>query len=133
MTPRDVERLAGVHPVLVGRVVRLLAAMEAAGHPMCVTDGVRTTAQQVALYAKGRTAPGPIVTKADGIKTRSNHQAKPDGYGYAVDCAFVVDGKPSWDARHPWQTYGSVASSLGLEWGGTWRFVDLPHVQLTGA
>lgn len=127
---RDLQRLHGVHPQLVGRVVRLLAAMEMRGAPMCVTDGVRTAAQQAALYAKGRTAPGPRVTNADGVHILSNHQVKPDGYGHAVDCAFLVNGHPSWDARHPWDAYGALAQSLDLEWGGTWKFIDLPHIQL---
>ena len=130
MTERDLAKLAGVHPTLVGRVVKLLAAMEGLGHPMCVTDGVRTAAEQAALYAKGRTAPGRIVTNADGVHTLSNHQPKADGYGHAVDCCFLLNGRPSWAASHPWQTYGAQAQALGLEWGGTWHFVDLPHVQL---
>ena len=103
------------------------------GHPMMVTDGVRTTEQQQALYAKGRTAPGPMVTYVDGVKVKSNHQAKADGYGHAVDCCFLKDGKPSWDPSHPWRLYGEMAAALGLQWGGFWtRFVDRPHIELKG-
>jgi hypothetical protein len=50
-----------------------------------VTGGVRTAAGQKALYAQGRTAPGSIVTNADGVKNKSSRQVKSDSYGYAVD------------------------------------------------
>lgn len=131
MTDRDREKLAGVHPQLVEKLARVLAAMDALGHQMIVTDGLRTVEQQRALYAKGRTAPGAIVTNADGTEKRSNHQKRLDGFGHAVDCCFLVDGKPSWDAHLPWKVYGAAAESLGLIWGGSWRSLhDLPHVEL---
>lgn len=126
------RRLVGVHPELASRIIKVLAAMSTAGHPMMVTDGLRTEAQQRALYAKGRTAPGPKVTNADGTIKKSNHQAKADGYGHAVDCAFLVDGRPSWDIRLPWKLYGALVVGQGLVWGGNWKsLVDLPHAELT--
>ena len=136
MTP-STTRLSGVHPVLVEKVTRLLKAMEIIGHPMLVTDGLRSTDQQQALYAQGRTKPGKIVTWVDGINKKSNHQAKKDGYGYAVDCCFLVDidgdgpDDPSWSDSHPWELYGAIARALGLEWGGDWEsFKDRPHIEL---
>jgi peptidoglycan L-alanyl-D-glutamate endopeptidase CwlK len=117
--------------VLIDRVSRVFDAMAALGFSMMVTDGVRTEARQRALYAQGRTEPGPIVTKADGIVKKSNHQVKDDGMGHAVDCCFVVDGEPSWDAREPWAAYGACAQAVGLKWGGSWESLhDLPHVEL---
>jgi peptidoglycan L-alanyl-D-glutamate endopeptidase CwlK len=124
-------KLLGVHPVLVQRVERILEAMRALGFPMLVTDGLRTAPEQMALYRRGRTQPGPIVTNADGITTRSNHQARDDGFGHAVDCAFLVEGKPSWSDDCPWRVYGEMAKALALRWGGDWKgFVDRPHVEL---
>lgn len=125
------NRLDGVHPHLVDRVTRMLHAMAELGFPMMVTDGVRTQAQQQALYAQGRTAPGKIVTNADGMTRKSNHQPKADGFGHAVDCCFLVDGKPSWDATLPWFLYGAMAKALGLTWGGDWKsIIDKPHIEL---
>lgn len=133
MTDRDRQRLAGVHPRLVDKLDRVLDAMAVLGFAMMVTDGLRTREQQQLLYAKGRTAKGPVVTNADGVTKKSNHQAKDDGYGRAVDCVFLVDGKPSWDARLPWKAYGAAAEAVGLIWGGSWTsLVDLPHVELPG-
>lgn len=131
MTDHDTAKLAGVHPYLVERVGRVLSAMDALGHPMMVCDGVRTADQQRALYAQGRSKPGNIVTKADGVTTKSNHQPHADGLGHAVDCAFVVNGQPSWDVSKPWKAYGACAESVGLSWGGDWASLhDLPHVEL---
>ena len=131
MTDADLKKLTGVHPDLIARLDRVLSAMTALGFPMMVTDGVRTLERQRALYAQGRTAPGAIVTHADGVEKRSNHQPKLDKLGHAVDCAFVVDGKPSWNVSLPWHAYGAAAEAVGLKWGGNFSTLhDLPHVEL---
>jgi peptidoglycan L-alanyl-D-glutamate endopeptidase CwlK len=127
------KKLDGLHPELVEKVQRVLAAMAALGFPMMVTDGLRTTEQQQALFAKGRTAPGSIVTNADGVKAKSNHQMKADGFGHAVDCTFLdANGKPTWDGMKPWAAYGACAVAVGLTWGGNWKskLVDRPHIEL---
>lgn len=124
------DKLAGVHPALRAIVLRVLSAMSELGHPMMVTDGVRTDDQQKALYAQGRTAPGKIVTNADGVLKRSNHQVHADGLGHAVDCCFLVNGKPSWADEHPWRLYGEAAKALGATWGGEFTtIVDRPHIE----
>lgn len=125
------DKLTGLHPDLQSKLDKILAAMRLLGFELVVTQGVRTTAQQQALYAQGRTAPGKVVTNADGVKNKSNHQLKADGYGHAVDVAFRVNGKISWDEKLPWKLYGEMAKSLGLVWGGDWVSIkDKPHVEL---
>ena len=122
-----------VHPVLLRKVNVVLAAMAVAEMPMAITPNpVRTAEMQNLLYQQGRTKPGPIVTNADGYKTKSNHQVKADGYGHAVDCHFIVNGVPSWNVPNSWwEAYGALAVAVGLEWGGNWEsFIDRPHVQL---
>ena len=119
----------GLHPDLLTRLDQVLERMAAAGTAMKIVQGMRTTRQQQILYAKGRTTKGPKVTNADGIVKRSNHQVKDDGYGWAVDCAFV--GPEPFAESHPWESYGAVAKECGLRWGGDWTtFVDRPHVEL---
>jgi len=122
----------------------VLDVMDQLGHPMIITDGVRTLVRQQELYAQGRTAPGRIVTYANGIPKPqgtgvSNHQPWADGFGHAVDCTFVVDldgdgdmDDPTWDLKRPWRLYGEVAKSQGLRWGGDWTRPDLPHVEWLG-
>lgn len=103
-------------------VVREMTSM---GHPVTIFQGFRSFAEQDALYAQGRTKPGAIVTNARGGDSFHN-------YGVACDIVFVVNGRPSWDSKHPWKTLGTVGEKYGLEWGGRWTsFIDLPHFQYT--
>lgn len=123
-----------IHPVLKRRIEIVLAGMEAAGMKMIITDDVRSTEEQQALYKIGRRGkPGEtVVTNADGVKNPSNHQAKKDGFGHAVDCAFIVDGKLKYDVPDSWwSAYGALCVAVGLRWGikiGSW--VDRPHAEL---
>lgn len=131
MTPKDEQRLRGVHPRLVEAIGVLLEQMAAIGHPMMVAQGLRTAKQQAELYAQGRTTKGPKVTNANGVTTKSNHQSKADGYGHAVDLCFVSP-EPFADS-HPWTEMGVRAERLGLKWGGRWKSLpDRPHVELPG-
>jgi len=124
------ERLKGCDPKLIWRVGALINEMEYKGHGMFVLPdgGLRTTRRQQALYAKGRTKPGRVVTNCDGIIRKSYHQT-----GKAADCAFRVPrGGDPFDPKHPWQLYGELAKKWGLRWGGNFKKYDGPHVQLEG-
>jgi len=129
MSIQDQQRLRGVHPDLIRILADVFDEMDAEGTPMFVVQGVRTEAEQVKLYARGRIEPGEIVTNCDGIKHKSPHQVREDGFGYAVDCAFV--GSQPFDSRHPWEMFGHVLESKGLVWGGRFSHpVDLDHAEL---
>ena len=54
-----------------------------------VQQGLRTVAQQNALYAQGRTEPGAIVTNAPGGSSAHN-------FGLAVDLYPVINGAIDW-------------------------------------
>lgn len=132
---RDLERLKGCHPDLQTAVLDVLEAMAVLDFPMFVTQGVRTVSQQQALYAQGRTAPGNIVTNADGVLKVSNHQVKSDGHGHACDLAFIDDPDTPksevFDPGQPWQLLGAMAEAKGLRWGGRFTgLADWPHVEL---
>ena len=132
---RSLNSLKGIHPDLVKVMTE---SVKYSPIDFTITDGLRTTAQQQALYAKGRTTSGSKVTNADGVKNKSNHQAKTDGFGYAVDLYAYYDGKVQVNddktiinkiAPHIKQ----VAKNLGIniEWGGDWKsFKDYPHFEL---
>lgn len=132
---RSLDNLRNVHPHLVHV---LCEAVRTAPVDFTITDGVRTLAQQQALYAKGRTTAGPKVTNADGVRSVSNHQAKADGYGYAVDLYPYVGGAVDVNDRggnlpRIAAHIKSVAAQLGyrVEWGGDWKtFKDMPHFEL---
>jgi peptidoglycan LD-endopeptidase CwlK len=118
------NKLEGVHPELVFRVNKILKAMDALGHPMKVISGVRTTAEQQKLFTQV-----PKVTNCDGIVKKSNHQAKLDGFGHAVDICF--QGTDPFGENQPWAIYGAIAKFLGLKWGGDFTTIkDRPHIEL---
>lgn len=126
------DRYHGVEPTLVAKCQRITDAMACLLFAVVPVQGVRTADYQHALYEQGRTKPGPIVTNADGFTKLSNHQAKPDGFGHAVDFAFVdQNGDPSFDGHWPWALLGAMAEAQGLVWGGRFSSpVDLGHVEL---
>jgi peptidoglycan L-alanyl-D-glutamate endopeptidase CwlK len=108
------------------------------GRAMCrFSHTLRTFKEQDALYAKGRTAPGPIVTKAKSGLSMHN-------YGLAIDIVLIVDkdgdGKfesASWDVKSDfdkdgkadWMEVVQVFKQYGWTWGGDWKFYDAPHFE----
>jgi hypothetical protein len=125
MNAASEKRLKVIHPALSDAVRRMLGTLERRGLVVEVVQGLRTFAEQDALYAQGRTRPGAIVTRARGGE--SNHN-----FGLAVDLCPFVEGRPDWNAPiQTWALIGEVAAAQGLEWGGAWaKFLDKPHVQL---
>ena len=142
LSKRSLSRLEGVHPLLV---VCIKKAIE---HPACPYDfgippygGLRTVEDQQELYAKGRTdfsTHNRPVTYVDGIRKKSNHQAKEDGYGHAFDI-YIFDHetkRASWNveklkavADHLIRI--SSLNGIDLSWGGNWtRFKDYPHFEI---
>ena len=88
-----------------------------------IISGLRTYAEQDALYAKGRTAPGKKVTNARG--GYSNHN-----FGIAFDIG-VFEGSRYLPSSSKYKAVGVLGQELGLEWGGNWKtIVDQPHFQL---
>lgn len=134
MTQRDLDRLKGLHPILVQSILAISEEMKANGSTIFVVEGMRTVQRQQELYAVGRTRQigARVVTFKDGVVHRSNHQPHADGFGYAVDCAFfptAAFGDP-FDLRFPWEAYGELGEKYGLIWGGRWRMGDHPHLEL---
>ncbi|MDN4069925.1 M15 family metallopeptidase [Paenibacillus vini] len=128
-------KLSGLHPVVRQAAERLIELSYARGVPIVITQGLRTIAEQDALYAQGRTKPGLIVTNARG--GYSNHN-----FGVAIDFALLLpDGRSvSWDTLRDgdfdriadWNEVVEEAKKLGFEWGGDWKtFKDLPHLEMT--
>ncbi|MEK3683464.1 M15 family metallopeptidase [Paenibacillus sp. FSL R10-2736] len=127
--------LGNLHPVLLAGATELIRRSYARGIPILITQGMRTIAEQNALYAQGRTKKGAIVTNAKGGNSYHN-------YGLAIDFALLLpDGKSvSWDMKRDgdgdkvadWQEVAQEAKKLGFEWGGDWSsFKDYSHLQMT--
>lgn len=128
---RDLKQL---HPELQKKIAQLIALCQQNGITIGISECVRTVAEQDALYAKGRTAGGSIVTNCKGTSYSSMHQ-----WGVAFDFYLIMDvdgdGKTSDDAFNDatglFEKVGMLGQSIGLEWGGSWKFIkDKPHFQL---
>ena len=130
----SLNNLKGVHPNLV-KVLK--AAILNSPIDFSIVEGLRTTSRQQSLYAQGRTAKGSIVTYADGVKNKSNHQAKSDGYGHAIDFAPYINGELDWNDHSKFKTIADhivkTGQSLGIKItaGYYWKKpYDPPHIQL---
>lgn len=121
------NNLNGVHPTLALKVNAILNQMAIDGTPMKIVEGLRTTERQQEIYAK-QLADGHVVTRCNGVKVKSPHQARADGYGWACDLGF--QGPDPFGLQHPWDKFGLLAEAEGLIWGGRFKFVDLDHVEL---
>jgi len=145
LSEASIEKMKGVHPKLIELMKK---AISDSPYDFKIVQGLRTAEYQNSLYQQGRTKPGKIVTKLDGYNRKSNHQAKADGYGHAVDIAVcgqydqngnyvkcttdaeMFDNKKLVEiSKH----IKAVAEDMGLEivWGGEWKTLyDTPHYEL---
>lgn len=115
LTPRDMQRLSGVHPDLVRVISRARASED-----FIVTEGLRSTERQRQLVAAGA----------------SQTMASRHLTGHAVDLAALVGGVVRWD----WPLYDRLAQTVkkaaaeeevAIVWGGDWpKFRDGPHFEL---
>lgn len=121
-TNRDPRTLV---PVLAAAWERFDTIMDLLGHPVFLTECVRSHERQDWLYAQGRTRDGKVVTNAKAGE--SDHNPNSEGQGRALDYAFRGGNSP-WSEEHPWALAGTIAKELGLRWGGDWPKPDRPHL-----
>ena len=130
---RQAARLAQVQPELVAAYSEALQrwsgdpALRLLGLPI-VTEGYRSPERQDELYARGRSAPGPIVTYKRGGE--SKHNALPSR---ALDVAFLLaDGSVSWSGLLLSKFARLMkAADARVRWGGDWPgFKDRPHFEV---
>jgi peptidoglycan L-alanyl-D-glutamate endopeptidase CwlK len=120
---RSEKAIATLLPEVQPLARALVQKAASVGITIKIISGLRTYAEQDALYAKGRTEPGAIVTKAKG--GYSNHN-----FGIAFDIG-VFEGNKYLDESPKYKAVGALGVDLGLEWGGNWKtIVDQPHYQL---
>jgi len=124
---RSLGNLQGVHPSLVHVAHKALALSEC---DFTVTEGLRSTARQRELVAKGASR-----------TMNSQHLCQNDGYGHAIDVYPYWGGKlHTEDSRENLAKYDEIAEAfkaaaaeleIGIIWGGDWKsFVDHPHFEL---
>lgn len=115
-----------LHPWLDYKLGLLLKQCTKAGINLIITEGFRTKEYQDKLYAKGRTAPGKIVTNAKGSTYSSQHM-----WGIAFDIAINKKGHTYDEAIIKKVAKIAKSKKVGLGWGGDWTsIVDTPHFYL---
>lgn len=119
------RKLTDLLPVVQAKAKAFLTAAKAEGIDVLITSTYRDNESQDELYAQGRTRPGKIVTSAKGGQSFHN-------YRVAFDFVPVIAGKAVWSDLALFRRLGKIGKSLGLEWGGDWKFRDYPHLQYTG-
>lgn len=111
-----------------GMAARLTALIDPLPYNYSVAFGFRSGAVQDALYAQGRTTPGPIVTNAKGGQSAHN-------YGLAIDVYPIINGQldygysggspePSSQSQGAWQALWDAVDSDPLLFSGR-RFSTL--------
>lgn len=122
---------------LAGVMVLYRARMTACGHQIAFTQIHRTIAAQAALYAQGRSKPGPKVT--DALPSQSAHCAYENDTpaSQAFDICQRKGAKLSWEMKGEdskfWSDARDTGKMLGLTWGATFNNPprDFGHFQLS--
>lgn len=150
-----------LEPELRNRVERALIEFERQNFQVLISETLRDTDVQKAYYAQGRAPLDEVnklrekaglyllsprentqtVTNCDGVKYKSNHQARDEsGYGYAIDLVPAkVDERGNksfwWNApQEVWEKMGAIGEECGLDWcyggkGESWGW-DTPHFEI---
>ena len=132
VSQRNEREIAKLHPQVQG-LIRSFINKVYAQHQvqLVIVQSYRTYAQQDALYAKGRTAPGSVVTRAKGGQSNHNFALAVDVFPLWEDGQLHMDAKSDKKNVQILRTIAPVGKSIGLEWGGDWKsIVDNPHFQL---
>jgi peptidoglycan L-alanyl-D-glutamate endopeptidase CwlK len=121
-----------LHPLMRGKVVSTVLKCRDIGLPIGIYCTIRSFKAQDTLFSLGRDLNGIVADKSKVVSNArggfSFHQ-----YGLATDIVFK-DSKGNWTWDIPfseWQKMGEIGKGFGLEWGGDWKFQDLPHFQYT--
>lgn len=116
------------------------AIWEKVGRQIRVTDGMRSFAEQWAIFGKGRLKEKDgtwlicdkklVVTHA--MPGQSFHQ-----FGLAIDSCFMGDDPYLAKLHRPetdmlWNLYGEAVKAQGMMWGGDWKQpkTDRPHCEI---
>lgn len=109
--------LEGLHREMQIFVLEVARRALEQGIRIRLTSGIRSCAQQNAIYAQGRTAPGAIVTGAKGCQSW-HVQGR------------AVDFEPTPRSAQAYAAVGAIAEQLGGVWGGRFsNLQDLGHIE----
>lgn len=124
------DAISTLHPGVRETATALVTRCYHLGVNIRITHGLRTYAEQMALYNQGRTTAGNIVTNARAGYSYHN-------FGVAIDFVLMASGydmkaDANNDGISDWTQVVTEATRLGFDWGGSWvSFKDFPHFQMT--
>jgi len=113
MSSREIKDLV---PAMVDLYYKFADECERQNLQFIITCTKRLRSEQKALVAQGKSQ-----------TMNSKHLT-----GKAFDMAVLKNGKISWTFAD-YLPYGKVGKSIGLVWGGDWKFKDGPHFELKEA
>lgn len=123
------RRIEDLHPVLQD-VFQTAQAKWNELHPdgpqAILTCTYRSGAEQNKLFAQGRSSPGKKVTNAKAGQSPHNYMPS-----FAFDVGFQKAGKLDWTEKL-FRDFAKLIADPRVEWGGGWKFLDLPHFELRG-
>lgn len=119
--PVTIIRVGLLHPKFIPIITAFINDVETlTGYPWRVVQGFRSFPQQAALYAQGRTTPGPIVTYSPAGSSYHN-------YGLAVDIAPIINGLIDW--KFDYSKLRDLAKKHNLEMGLNFPHPDYDHFE----
>lgn len=121
MSSRSLDDL---RPEMRPRVDAWLAACAVDKLDILVYCTLRSSAEQDALFARGRTVPGMVVTNARGGMSAHNH-------GLGLDFVPMLNGKPDWIPGNPLYLQAiRIAELHGLDSLARSSFPEWAHLQM---
>jgi len=96
-------------------IAKLIQYADTKGYKLTGGEAYRTMYQQEKYLADGLS------------KTLDSQHLK----RLAMDFNLFIDGDIQWNLSDEWKVLGAYWESLSKEneWGGNWRFLDVPHFQ----
>ena len=132
VSQRNEKSIAKLHPQVRDKIRKFINDVYTKHQvQLVIVQDYRTYAQQDALYAKGRTASGSVVTNARGGQSNHNFALAVDVFPLWEDGKLHMDVKSDQKNIKILKKIAPIGKGIGLEWGGDWKsIIDNPHFQL---
>ncbi|MDP2167465.1 MAG: M15 family metallopeptidase [Thermodesulfovibrionales bacterium] len=145
------RRIEDLYPPVAEMCRRFLHLCGQKGIEAVITSTLRTEDEQLALFAQGRKklsyvnglrqdAGLPPITEEQNRRIVTKSSISVHRFGCAFDVALKKDGGAVWDVKadlnrndiSDYEEMGLTGESIGLRWGGRFRFRDYCHFEYTG-
>ncbi|ENW26060.1 hypothetical protein F925_00542 [Acinetobacter lwoffii NCTC 5866 = CIP 64.10 = NIPH 512] len=132
VSQRNEKSIAKLHPQVRDKIRKFINDVYTKHQvQLVIVQDYRTYVQQDALYAKGRTASGSVVTNARGGQSNHNFALAVDVFPLWEDGKLHMDVKSDQKNIKILKKIAPIGKGIGLEWGGNWKsIIDNPHFQL---